>query len=216
MLLVRCGSVEKVNLYSRNKLRSDRTQVWIIHLKPHINRTCKKWKLSFIQTLTLYGTKTAPEPKWKSALVTALTCLLFLVTKGRASWFIICTDGFHTLTEASNLTSFQTQIPCDFLFPHRAELPFWGLAALFTVLKCFQWILTWQVAQHIQACPKKIVKFVWNLSGDVIQSLKDSLLLFVESLNTCNKLGVAVRNEVLCDPVLCKMTSHLKWCLSCY
>lgn len=67
--------------------------------------------------------KMEPEPKWKSALVTVLTCLLFLVMEGRVSWFIICTDGFHTLTEASNLTSFQTQIPSDFLFPHSAELP---------------------------------------------------------------------------------------------
>lgn len=67
--------------------------------------------------------KMEPKPKWKSALVTALTCLLFLVTEGRVSWFIICTDGFHTLTEASYLTSFQTHIPSDFLFPRSAELP---------------------------------------------------------------------------------------------
>lgn len=89
--------------------------------------------------------KMEPGPKWKSALVTVLTCLLFLVTEGRASWFIICTDGFHTLTEASYLTSVQTQIPSDFLFPHSGELPFRGLAALFTVQKCFQWILARQI-----------------------------------------------------------------------
>lgn len=68
------------------------------------------------------------------------------------------------------------------------------------------------VAKHetsCTACAEKVVKFV--------QSFQAYFLLFVESLNKCNKLRVALRNEVLSDP--CCMwndESFLKWGLSSY
>lgn len=46
--------------------------------------------------------KDKPWPKWKSELVTLLMFLLFLVSEGRLSLFIISTDGFYTLIVPSN------------------------------------------------------------------------------------------------------------------
>lgn len=67
---------------------------------------------------------------------------MFVVScHGGKGFMVYYLYSFHTLTEPSNLSNVQTQIPCDFLFLHRAELPFQAWLPFYCA-KRFQWMLT--------------------------------------------------------------------------
>lgn len=151
--------------------------------------------------------------------------------EGRVSWFIICTDGFHTLTEPSNLSNAQTQIPCDFSFLHTADLPFQAWLPFYWA-KRFQWMLT---CGKCSAFKKKVSQWVLffffptlSKKGCAISlqpcSKCNSILkgifiafLVVVSVNKCDQVGVAALNEASCDPRRMQSgTSSLKCRLSRY
>lgn len=119
-------------------------------------------------------------------------------------------------------------IPCDFLFLHRAELPFQAWLPFYCA-KRFQWMLTCGKCSTLKKF-HSVFFFFSNLSkkGCAISLkpcskcnsiFKGIFIAFfvVVSVNKCDELGVAALNEASCDPRRMQSdTSSLKCRLSCY